>query len=197
MTTTKVGADGRSARGERARRRLTEAARLLFAEQGYSATSVEEVARAADASVGSLYHHFPGKSALLRRVLADARQQRWERVSSQVEPLALVRSLGDHYRELLEAGRWRRSCPLMDLAAEVARAAPDAATEIAEADREMESWLARALEGAGAAAPRRAALMITACLTGAVTGCAAAGTPEPLDAVMEELHEMFEMRGWA
>jgi len=47
---------------------LVAAARHLFGEQGYAATSVEDVARQARVTTGALYHHFPTKTALFETV---------------------------------------------------------------------------------------------------------------------------------
>ncbi|MYV97609.1 TetR family transcriptional regulator [Streptomyces sp. SID3343] len=41
----------------------------MFAERGYGATTVRQIAEAADMLSGSLYHHFPSKEAMLREVL--------------------------------------------------------------------------------------------------------------------------------
>src|SRR6202161_1533102 len=45
-------------------RALLDAARAVFVEQGFADASIAEVVRRADSSVGSLYHHFGGKSEL-------------------------------------------------------------------------------------------------------------------------------------
>ena len=45
-------------------RALLDAAREVFVEQGFADASIAEVVRRADSSVGSLYHHFGGKSEL-------------------------------------------------------------------------------------------------------------------------------------
>src|SRR5258705_205547 len=46
------------------RRALLDAAREVFVEQGFSEASIAEVVQRAGSSVGSLYHHFGGKSEL-------------------------------------------------------------------------------------------------------------------------------------
>jgi AcrR family transcriptional regulator len=43
---------------------LLDAARQVFAERGFSQTSIADVVERAGSSVGSLYHHFGGKSEL-------------------------------------------------------------------------------------------------------------------------------------
>ncbi len=52
---------GRTAQTQRA---LLEAARDVFTRQGFAETSIAEVVERAGSSVGSLYHHFGGKSEL-------------------------------------------------------------------------------------------------------------------------------------
>jgi len=78
---------GRTAQTQRA---LLDAARDVFTEQGFSQASIAEVVERAGSSVGSLYHHFGGKSELFlalwhehqltheqaaSRAVADARQR--------------------------------------------------------------------------------------------------------------------------
>ncbi|MBP2471463.1 AcrR family transcriptional regulator [Crossiella equi] len=48
--------------------RLVEAATTLFAEKGYQATSVQEIADAAGVTKGGLYHYFKSKAELLHEV---------------------------------------------------------------------------------------------------------------------------------
>ena len=52
---------GRTAQTQRA---LLDAARAVFVEQGFSEASIADVVERAESSVGSLYHHFGGKSEL-------------------------------------------------------------------------------------------------------------------------------------
>ena len=52
---------GRTAQTQRA---LLDAARAVFAEQGFSNASIADVVERAGSSVGSLYHHFGGKAEL-------------------------------------------------------------------------------------------------------------------------------------
>jgi AcrR family transcriptional regulator len=52
---------GRTAQTQRA---LLDAAREVFAERGFSDTSISDLVERAGSSVGSLYHHFGGKSEL-------------------------------------------------------------------------------------------------------------------------------------
>lgn len=52
------------ARTAETQRALLDAARAVFVEQGFADASIAEVVHRAGSSVGSLYHHFGGKSEL-------------------------------------------------------------------------------------------------------------------------------------
>jgi AcrR family transcriptional regulator len=53
------------------RRALLDAARDVFSEQGFAAASVASVVERAGSSVGSLYHHFGGKTELFLALWED------------------------------------------------------------------------------------------------------------------------------
>lgn len=50
--------------------RIREAARLLFAERGYAATTTKEIARVADVSETLLFRYYGGKAALFDEVVS-------------------------------------------------------------------------------------------------------------------------------
>lgn len=52
--------------------RIRAAARALFLDKGYGATSMDAVAAAAPVSKRTLYHHFPGKAELFAAVVDEA-----------------------------------------------------------------------------------------------------------------------------
>jgi AcrR family transcriptional regulator len=66
--------------GDATRLALPSAARELFADQGYAATSIEDVAARAGVTKGAVYHHFGGKSELFQ----DVYEQVMREVSDQV-----------------------------------------------------------------------------------------------------------------
>src|SRR5262245_59438440 len=66
---------------ETTRERIVESARELFFRQGYTATGVAQILKAADANSGSLYYFFPSKEDLLVAVL--------EKYRSMLEPHVL------------------------------------------------------------------------------------------------------------
>lgn len=93
-----VEIDGRRVRGAATRERLLAAARRLFGERGYEATSIESVLEASDVARGALYHHFQSKAELFDAVLADVLVEIAERsaaAAASKDPLAGLRA-GSH-----------------------------------------------------------------------------------------------------
>lgn len=70
-----------TARSERvraaSRARMLAAARKLFLRKGYTATTIRDIAAAADTSIGNLYFYFATKDELLATLLAEARGPVW------------------------------------------------------------------------------------------------------------------------
>jgi len=67
------------ARGVATRQRLLQIAERGFGQKGYEATSMNEIAEAAAVGVGTLYHHFPDKRALLLALIDDWGDRELER----------------------------------------------------------------------------------------------------------------------
>ncbi len=63
---------GRNARRrEQTRRKLLDAASVLFARQGVDTTRINEITDEADVGFGSFYNHFDSKDAIVEAVLAE------------------------------------------------------------------------------------------------------------------------------
>ena len=98
------------ARGVRRVEELLDAGAVLFAEQGYDATTMTQIAQRAGASIGSLYQFFPSKE-----LLAEALFSRYvQRVASLLEDLAQrapglsPARLADRLVDLMLDVRWDR-----------------------------------------------------------------------------------------
>jgi len=63
----------RGEKSERSRRLVLDAALRLFSKRGFRATSVRDIADAANVSTGNLYHHFPDKESIFRALLDEYR----------------------------------------------------------------------------------------------------------------------------
>lgn len=73
MQQTKVPIEKAKARGrsEEKRQQIVQAASLLFAQQGYLGTSMDQVAEAASVSKQTVYSHFGAKEELFRLCIED------------------------------------------------------------------------------------------------------------------------------
>jgi AcrR family transcriptional regulator len=54
------------------RRRILEASKKLFAQQGFDATTTRDIARAAEIAVGTLFNYFPTKESIVECLVSDA-----------------------------------------------------------------------------------------------------------------------------
>jgi AcrR family transcriptional regulator len=70
----------RAAQGATTRAALVAAARRLFGERGFAATSLDEIVAEATVTKGALYHHFQGKEDLFAAVYEEVQRE----VSDQV-----------------------------------------------------------------------------------------------------------------
>jgi len=75
---------------------ILRAAARCFMERGYSATSIDDVARSLGATKGRIYHHFPSKADLFAEVFRTGMEMNYEAV------LPLVNEAGP------AMPRWRR-----------------------------------------------------------------------------------------
>jgi AcrR family transcriptional regulator len=80
--------------GKERRQQLLDIARKLFAEKGFEATSIEEIANRAGVSKPVVYEHFGGKEGIYAVVVDREMQQLLDRIQSALS--------GGHPRELLE-----------------------------------------------------------------------------------------------
>jgi AcrR family transcriptional regulator len=76
-----------SERGAATRAGLLDAARAAFTSGGYAEANVTDIVAAAGASVGSLYHHFSGKSDLFLTLFEEFHTRLTERTRTAVHQL--------------------------------------------------------------------------------------------------------------
>lgn len=73
---------------EATRRALLDAAAELFAEHGFSRTSLDDVAAVARVTKGAIYHHFPSKTGLLEALLDELEETENRQVRAAFEAAA-------------------------------------------------------------------------------------------------------------
>ena len=84
-------------RGEQTRQEILDAAKALFLAQGYTATSMRQIAGAVGITAGAIYNHFPGKDEIFTTVLEESAPYdelfaAWRR-SDAAAPEELVRQM--------------------------------------------------------------------------------------------------------
>lgn len=70
---------------EQTKSRVAEAARTLFVQKGYKATSIEDIVEATGSSKGNIYYHFKSKEGLFLYLINEWDQE-WERKWREKEP---------------------------------------------------------------------------------------------------------------
>lgn len=108
-------------KGRSSRERLQEAARKLFAEHGYEATTVAAIIKLAGTSYSQFIAHFGDKSGVMSAILAEG----WSRINSAIRlatartpsPLARLKLALDVVISYLDGDQVFRRLLLMDRAA--------------------------------------------------------------------------------
>ncbi|GAA0421433.1 hypothetical protein Acor_77530 [Acrocarpospora corrugata] len=137
----------RLTRGEakaRTRARLLAAAAEVFAEQGFSGASVDEIARRAGYTIGALYAHFPGKDDLFLTLFEEHVSHHLENAGRIAGGADVFSTFGAYLTEvadehvawsMLELEFLRYALPRPELLARLAdhwRVPRDAITELVE-----------------------------------------------------------------
>jgi AcrR family transcriptional regulator len=139
----------RQAQVRATRLRIIEAARALFIEHGYPATTLGAIAAAADTSLPTLYRLFSSKRALLKTVLdvsfggddqpiAFGDRFDVQAARAQSDPAALVRAFARIGRDFME-----RSSAIMHVLATAAQVDPDAGQLMEEIRRQRHAGQSR------------------------------------------------------
>lgn len=111
------------------REKLVQTSFVLFHQNGYSATSVSQILKAASVNSGSLYYFFPTKEDLLIGVLEWCKENLWPEIVTPVfdrvsDPIERVFGILDGYRKMLVMTECKMGCPIGNLALELADSHP-------------------------------------------------------------------------
>ena len=179
------------------KRKILEAARRLFHEQGYAATGIATILRDADVNSGSLYYFFASKEALLVGVLEYYVELLRPMVMDPAEktsgdPVERVFGLLGLYRMGLQSTGCTMGCPIGNLALEVADSHPEVRRLIDLNFNNwvnvVESWLVAAGDRLPPGLDRRQlAQLVLTIMEGGIMQSRAAGTLTPYDAAVAQL----------
>lgn len=187
-----------------ARDKLLDAAFRVIREQGYAATSVDDLCRAAGVTKGAFFHHFPSKEAL-----AVAAAEHWDIVTGGLfagapyhdhdDPLDRVLGYIDFRKEILQGEVSEFTCLVGTMAQEAYGTAPDvrAACNAAVSNHaaKIEADIAEAMEKYGVEADWTAeslALHTQAVLQGAFILAKMRGGPEIAEDSVDHLRRYVE-----
>lgn len=198
MTTVLARAPSMSPRQSDARQRVVAAAAEMLARNGLNATSIREMAKRADAPLGSTYHHFPGgKRQMVSEAVAFAGAHVAAGLDRHLQAgfVTGLRGFLAMWRDILIRSDFRMGCPVMAAAVEepVDDVAEDALNAAAQVFGEWEEKLVAALtaEGRDPASSVELATLIVASVEGAVVLCRAQRSIVPFDRVAAKLEQLI------
>jgi TetR/AcrR family transcriptional regulator, transcriptional repressor for nem operon len=152
MTDIPTGPATAAARpGAGKRERLTTAARRAVYERGVEATSIADIARAADVPIGNVYYYFKTKNELVAEVVAHYRGVSREMTASlerRRSPKARLRGLVDAWiaqRDELAA----HGCPIGTLCTELDKGASANTVDAADVLGSWLGWMERQFRDMG------------------------------------------------
>ncbi|MYS81558.1 TetR/AcrR family transcriptional regulator [Embleya scabrispora] len=120
------------------RERIVRTASRLMQRQGYDGTGIKQISTEAGATLGSMYHFFPGGKqelavAAIRHGDAEFVDILRAVLAAEPDPGAAIRELTRSLAEGLRASDWVDGCPVTATALGTAAGAPDIQAAAAEA----------------------------------------------------------------
>ncbi|MFF9776060.1 TetR/AcrR family transcriptional regulator [Streptomyces sp. NPDC013978] len=184
--------------GTPSRERIVAGAADLISRRGLNAASIRNLAKHANAPLGSTYHYFPeGKGQLATEAVryADTAIVRILGKALEKGPVAGLRAFLTLWRGIVVDSEFRAGCPVLAVSVEEPPAdeIPPALTAAAEAFDGWERLLADALRDHGVDPERASGLaaLVVASAEGAIAMCRAKRSIEPLDRVAGQLETLI------
>lgn len=136
------------------RDRIIVATNELFRRHGYNGTSLSQISKASDATIGSIYHFFPGGKEALGVAVIEATgavyRELFEAIAADAsDPASAYRDMFLGAAAVLEETDFIDPCPIGTIAREVANTSEPLR---AAANEAFDSWIGAArdqLSGAG------------------------------------------------
>lgn len=175
-----------------ARNRMVAGAADMIRRRGLNATSVRELAKHANAPLGSTYHYFPGgKSQLAVEAVRFAGALAASKLVRELPagPVAGMRAFVEVWRKVLVDSDFQAGCPVLAVSIEDPAADPAPQRAVAEAFGNWTKLLADSLHAHGATSldAEQTATLIVAAIEGATAMCRAEHSTRPLDQSAEKL----------
>ncbi|MFD9077868.1 TetR/AcrR family transcriptional regulator [Streptomyces erythrochromogenes] len=136
------------------RERLVRTASRLMQHGGYENTPVKQLVREAGATLGSLYHFFPGGKQELAVAAIHFGDEEFAAIlhaglAARPDPAEAVEAVTGLLAEALEASDWRDGCPVTATALETVGRLPDLQAACARAFAHWQELVAAKLLASG------------------------------------------------
>jgi AcrR family transcriptional regulator len=182
-----------------ARQKIVAGAADMISRRGLTATSIREMAKHANAPLGSTYHYFPdGKQQLATEAVRYTAEtiSRILRKELRAGPAAGLGAFIALWRTVVVDTGFRAGCPVLAVAIEEPPGdeIPPALAAAAQAFSDWEDLLAASLRdhGADPVQADEVATLIVAAVEGTVAMCRAKRSTEPLDRTATQLQRLIQ-----
>ncbi|MFE0099349.1 TetR/AcrR family transcriptional regulator [Streptomyces sp. NPDC059009] len=180
------------------RERIVVVAARLIQRQGYVGTGIKQIAKEAEATLGSVYHFFPGgKEAVAVAAITYSAEEfahvLREAMAAEADPGAAVERCAAELAVGLRESGWTDGCPVTAAALETLGTESEIQRVCADALRGWEAIVEEKLHGAGVAEAdaRELATTVISALEGAEVTAQVARSEEPLRAVGRQLGRLL------
>ncbi|MFI2281865.1 TetR/AcrR family transcriptional regulator [Nocardia beijingensis] len=178
-----------------ARDRMVAGAADMIRRHGLNATSVRDLAKHAQAPLGSTYHYFPrGKAQLATEAVrfAEALAARELARGLSAGPVAGLRAFADMWRKVLADNDFQAGCPVLAVSIEAQGDDDEPQRAAAAAFENWTGLFTRSLRdhGASASDAEQTATLIIAAVEGAVAMCRVERGTRPLDRTVDKLESL-------
>ncbi|MEV7559490.1 TetR/AcrR family transcriptional regulator [Streptomyces sp. NPDC089795] len=148
------------------RDRLVRTASRLMQHGGYENTPVKQLVREAEATLGSLYHFFPGGKQELAVAAIHFGDEEFAELlrtglAAHIDPAEAVEGVAAVLARALEASDWRDGCPVTATALETVGRLPELQAACAQAFANWQHLVAAKLLASGYPEPEARDLAIT------------------------------------
>ncbi|WP_304364344.1 TetR/AcrR family transcriptional regulator [Streptomyces sp. Wb2n-11] len=185
--------------GPGTRERIVRTTSRLMQRQGYEGTGIKQISREAEATLGSVYHFFPGGKQELAVAAVRHGDQEFtdilrETFEGQQDPAKAVLALTGALAEGLRASDWAEGCPVTSTVVGTAGSAPDIQRAAAEAFARWRAVVSDRLREAGVAEDEAPALAYTVIntLEGAELAAQVSRSEEPLEIAGRHLARLID-----
>ena len=176
------------------RERLVASASKLVHHNGVAATSLAEIAQAADVPLGNVYYYFKSKDELIRAVVAE----HTEEVDTMLNTLDAIPAPADRLKALVR--RWdqtrevvaRYGCPFGTLTSELDRRSDGLDVEAAGPFQRILDWSAVQIQHLGSADPRELAITLFAGVQGGALLANALHDPDIMSGQVQRLERWID-----